>query len=314
LDKTRLAACANSAGITTLPIWDPSGVGELTTIAPSLPFPIVIKPRSHVGRFRNNKGIVAYTAEELVEGYKQFVAAERRARGSDVALPTNDLPILQQFVDLKSDGVLSVSGFIDRTGEHFVCRQACKVFQRSWPLGVGVCFEARASDPRLSEAVRQLCRRLGYFGVFEVEFLRFNGAWALIDFNPRIYNQIGMDIWRGMPLPLLATLDAAGQAESLKAEIKKASVDDIDCKAVFQDRFTLLSILTALAVTGRMTLGEGKYWWQWLRQNAPQSTDAAIARTDPIPGFVHALSEMYLGLKASPRFLQAFPKIFAHPR
>src|SRR5260221_2742653 len=55
-----------------------------------------------------------------------------------------------------------------------------------------------------------ISRELGYFGLFEVEFLSFDGSWPVIDFNPRLYNQIGLDIGRGMPLPLLTCLDALG--------------------------------------------------------------------------------------------------------
>ena len=155
-----------------------------------------------------------------------------------------NLPILQQFVRVGSEGVHSVTGFIDRTGELFVTRSATKVFQRSQPVGVGVCFESRPPSPALSDAVRRLCRELGYFGIFEVEFLWFDGRWAAIDFNPRLFNQIGMDIRRGMPLPLLACLDAAGETTSLREAVAKAQTED-DEQTVFCDRFTLRAILFA---------------------------------------------------------------------
>ena len=70
-----------------------------------------------------------------------------------------------------------------------------------WELGFASSRAHRLQ--RCRTAVRRLCRELGYFGIFEVEFLWFDGRWAAIDFNPRLFNQIGMDIRRGMPLPLL---------------------------------------------------------------------------------------------------------------
>ena len=85
---------------------------------------------------------------------------------------------------------------------------------------------------------------LGYFGIFEVEFLWFDGRWAAIDFNPRLFNQIGMDIRRGMPLPLLACLDAAGETALLREAVAKAQEED-DEQTVFCDRFTLRAILLA---------------------------------------------------------------------
>ena len=73
----------------------------------------------------------------------------------------------------------------------------------------------------LSNAVYKLCRELKYFGLFEVEFVNFNGNWAIIDFNPRLYHQIALDIRRGMPLPLLAFYDATGQAQVLREAVRR---------------------------------------------------------------------------------------------
>ena len=41
-----------------------------------------------------------------------------------------------------SQAVQSITGFIDRTGEHFVTRRSVKIFQRSQPVGVGVCHRS----------------------------------------------------------------------------------------------------------------------------------------------------------------------------
>ena len=116
----------------------------------------------------------------------------------------------QQFVDIKGDGVLSIAGFADRSGSRFVARGARKVMLRSEPAGVGVCFESVELDPALAEATARLCRHLGYFGVFEVEFIRCGNDWAAIDFNPRFYNQMGLDTARGIPLARLCYYDAIG--------------------------------------------------------------------------------------------------------
>ena len=53
-------------------------------------------------------------------------------------------------------------------------RGAKKVLQRMPPVGIGVCFEAVPLDDILVEAIRRLCREVGYFGVFEIEFLRLD--------------------------------------------------------------------------------------------------------------------------------------------
>lgn len=307
LDKKLLADAAINAGLTVLPSWAPHDEEEVAALAPTLSYPILIKPRTHVHRLRNDKGVVVDSAAELIDKYRRFVHRER-ARGAVASLlPGESLPMLQQFVRVGDEGVHSVTGFLDRTGELFVTRSATKVFQRSQPVGVGVCFESLPPVPALSDAARRLCRELGYVGVFELEFLWFDGRWAAIDFNPRLFNQIGMDTCRGMPLPLLAYLDATGQTSALRDAVAKAQVED-DGPTVFYDRFTLRAILWAQALTARVSREDHVYWRDWMRKHASNAVDFAIDRNDPMPGFIHAISEIYLGLKSFPRFIRSTPR------
>jgi predicted ATP-grasp superfamily ATP-dependent carboligase len=307
LDKKLFADAANRAGLAVLPSWDPRNIDDVTVLAPTLPYPILIKPRTHVHRLRNDKGVVAYSPPELINEYRRFVDREQARAADNPLLRSANLPILQQFVRVGSEGVHSVTGFIDRTGELFVTRGATKVFQRSQPVGVGVCFESLPPSPALSDAVRRLCRELGYFGIFEVEFLWFDGHWAAIDFNPRLFNQIGMDIRRGMPLPLLACLDASGDTTSLRDAVAKAQAEDNE-QTVFCDHFTLRAILLAQTMTARISSEDRAYWRAWTKRHAAQAVDFAADDSDPIPGIVHAFSEIYLGLRSLPRFLRSTPR------
>jgi D-aspartate ligase len=306
LDKKRFADAAIRAGLAVLPSWDPRSIDEVVVLAPTLPYPVLIKPRTHVHRLRNDKGVVVYSANDLISQYQRFIDRERTRAADDPLLRDANLPILQQFVRVGSEGVHSVTGFIDRTGELFVTRAATKVFQRSQPVGVGVCFESRPPSPALSDAVRRLCRELGYFGIFEVEFLWSDGCWAAIDFNPRLFSQIGMDIRRGMPLPLFACLESAGEIGALREAVSKARAHS-DEQAAFCDRFTLRAILLAQTITGRISPKDRAYWRAWIRQNASHSVDFATDKGDQIPELIHMLSEIYLGLKSLPRFLRSTP-------
>ena len=304
LDKKLFADAAVKAGLVVLPSWDPRNLDDVVALAPTLPYPILIKPRTHVHRLRNDKGVVVHSALELINQYRRFVDREQ-ARGADNALLHDaNLPILQKFVRVGDEGVHSITGFIDQTGELFVTRAATKVFQRSQPVGVGVCFESLPTAPALSNAVRRLCRELGYFGIFEVEFLWFDGHWAVIDFNPRLFNQVGMDIRRNMPLPLLACLQAAGETTSLRDAVAKAQAND-DEQAVFCDRFTLRAILLAQTMTARISPVDRAYWRAWAKRHAAHAVDFVADDSDPIPGLIHTFSEIYLGLKSLPRFMRS---------
>jgi D-aspartate ligase len=307
LDKKLFADAAIRAQLAVLPSWDPRSIDEVARLAPTLPYPILIKPRTHVHRLRNDKGIVVYSASELNDQFQRFVDREKSRVEQNGLIRDATRPILQQFVRVGNEGVYSVTGFIDRTGELFVTRGAIKVFQRSQPVGVGVCFESQPLSPALSDAVRKLCLELGYFGIFEVEFLWFDGHWTVIDFNPRLFSQVGMDIRRGMPLPLFACLDAAGETVALREAVAKAQSGH-DEQMVFCDHFTLQAILLAQSMTGRVSPEDRAYWRVWMKQHAAHAVDFAADESDPVPEVVHVLSEIYLGLKSLPRFLRSTPR------
>jgi D-aspartate ligase len=303
LDKNLLAQAAARAGIGFLPSWDPLDADELRVLAPALPYPVLIKPRTHVHRRRNDKGVVVDTPGELLEQYSVFVAREQ-VRGA--ATPRASWPVrpfLQPFVKVGTEGVQSIAGFIDRTGDLFVTRRSIKVFQRTRPLGVGVCYESLPPDPLLSNAVYALCRELGYFGIFEVEFLSFGERPTVIDFNPRLYNQVGLDIGRGMPLPLLACLEALGDEVALRGAVENAQAEN-DNQKVLYDRFTLRALLLLLAATSRISQEDLAYWRSWIKRNAPHAIDVAAQKGDPMPGVIHSLSETLLGLRSMRRVLR----------
>jgi D-aspartate ligase len=310
LDKQLFTEAVIKAGLAVLPSWESRSLRELIELAPTLPYPILIKPRTHVHRVRNDKGMVAHSATELIDLYRRVLSRESFSAENEY-LPDASLPVLQQFVDEPNEGVYSVSGYIDRSGKHFVTRIGTKIFQRSRPAGVGICFESRRADPALSAAVYKLCRELNYFGIFEVEFIRFSGNWAAIDFNARLFNQVGMDIRRGMPLPYFAYLEASGQTKALHEAIAKSNALDQDFPVVFYDRFTLAAILMAKALTGRISLKERGKWDAWTREHASHAVDFAMDSKDRMPSIVHVLSELYLGIKAFPRFLRSTPRTVA---
>jgi hypothetical protein len=49
------------------------------------------------------------------------------------------------------------------------------------------------------------------------------------------------------------------------------------------------------------------YWRSWKKRNAARMVDAAMDETDRMPGYIHALSEISLGLKILFRLLRSMP-------
>jgi Macrocin-O-methyltransferase (TylF) len=134
LDKKLLAEAVAKAGLDVLPIWDPQNEEELSDLLDSLPYPILIKPRSHVRRRSTNKGLFVPSKSEMASRYSSYLLLEQSRVRPDPSLPGAGRTILQPFVSVGREGVNSITGFIDQTGKFFVTRHSTKVFQRSPPL------------------------------------------------------------------------------------------------------------------------------------------------------------------------------------
>ena len=108
--------------------------------------------------------------------------------------------------------------------------------------------------------------------------------------------------------PAIARNGAAGKAAALREAVAKAQAEP-DEKTVLFDRFTLNAILLARRLTARISSEERAYWRGWMKRHAAHAVDIATDNSDPVPGAIHALSEIYLGLKSLPRFMRSMPRV-----
>ncbi|HMK72021.1 MAG TPA: carbamoyl-phosphate synthase, partial [Myxococcaceae bacterium] len=159
LDKKRLYAACREVDIETLPTWFPDSLDEVARLAPELPLPLVIKPRTQVRLSTGNHGTIVEAREELVERYRKWLLRDRYLPGLELDFGDLSAPMLQAFVAAGSEGVYSVSGFVDRSGELIGARAARKVLQRPRRVGVGLCFEAAPVRQEAVEGIVRLCRR-----------------------------------------------------------------------------------------------------------------------------------------------------------
>ena len=60
---------------------------------------------------------------ELIFQYRRFVDREQERAADTPLLPDARRPILQKFVGVRAEGVLSITGFIDRTGTVVIAPQ-----------------------------------------------------------------------------------------------------------------------------------------------------------------------------------------------
>jgi len=116
LDKKLLAEAAANAGLSVLPSWCPQNINELVTIAPSLSYPLLIKPRTQVHRRSNDKGVVVRSELELKKDYQSFIQDEL-GRTENLVAETNVM--LQRFVSDANQSVHSITGFYRSDGRAF---------------------------------------------------------------------------------------------------------------------------------------------------------------------------------------------------
>jgi predicted ATP-grasp superfamily ATP-dependent carboligase len=296
LDKARFETACADAGVPVLKSWMVRNEGAIAPIADTLLFPLIIKPRTHVRRLRNDKGEVVTNHDQLVRTLRRMGRSERFFDVDGDHANSQEF-FLQPFVDIFPKGVLSVTGFMDRSGTHFVAGAARKILLRSEPAGVGVCFESTPLAPALAEQTARLCRSLGYFGVFEVEFIWDGARWAAIDFNPRFFNQMALDIARGLPLARLCYYDAIGDSRRLAPLVEEARAVSPENQLCVRDGFTMALILTFRSLTGRMSRRDRLRWHQWNRTNRSGMQDLIRAGDDPWVWPVHMVSEVKLGLR-----------------
>ncbi len=128
--------------------------------------------------------------------------------------------ILQEYIPAEAAEDWVFHGYCGTDAE---CRVAFTgVKYRSWPTHAGVTTLGRAvRNGRLEEQSRDLCRRLGYRGIVDLDW-RYDArddTYKLVDFNPRtganfrmFENAAGIDVVRALHLDLTGRTVPAGPA------------------------------------------------------------------------------------------------------
>jgi predicted ATP-grasp superfamily ATP-dependent carboligase len=258
IDKAVLPALAGEAGIPMPPTrLAAPGTGMATV---GWRFPVVVKPpRSDLevrpGVLRRYPVRVAPTA----------AAVEQALR----ALPTG-FGIVQAYV---AGALVAVGGVF---WEGRLMSSVRYEAERTWPPGAGVISSAVTTvpDPDLDERIARLLGRIGWNGIFQMQFIRSGGVDYLIDLNPRLYaslalpmaagaNQVGLwaSLVLGRPLPYRRGVRYRSDEHEPRALARQAMVDArAALAAALPRRRTAHSVLSwrdpAPAVASVSKLGE----------------------------------------------------------
>jgi predicted ATP-grasp superfamily ATP-dependent carboligase len=300
LDKRSLYAAAAAAGLDVPATFYPRTVSDLRALAKGRT-PLVLKPRSQVFAAHGVKGGLARTEDELVS-----IFTDMRDRGCrerpEVDLPGNDLPMVQEYLPGAARGVVSVSGFVDRSGELLAARAARKVLQQAGGLGIGVCFEAAPVPADVVERLSRLFRAVGYFGIVEAEIVHDGERHVLIDLNPRYFGQMGFDVARGAELPWYAHLGALGREDEARSA---ARAPEPAKPRVYRHGIVLGFRLASAGLMGALSRDDLRRWHAWLRAHRSDTVDATLQLEDPGPAVAAGLDVLWGAVRHARSFVRS---------
>ena len=298
LHKGRLAEHARAVGLEAPQSWPLPSVEALEEFIRGAEFPVLIKPTTQALFPARYKGRVTHNAEELRAAYAELVALDH---APDLAAydPTAVQPLVQEFFADASEGIYNISGFV-RGGKLWGARASVKVLQRPRLVGVGVCFEEAELDLALCAGLERLAQRVGYSGVFEAEFVRSKGRQLLIDFNPRFYNQMGFDVARDLPLPLLAYAEAFRKPTGLRGwsnppPDKATGTEPSGRVFVYTSAFKVMVL--SQRFSGALSKKEADSWLRWYESGYDKHVDAVNDPDDTGPSFLDTMRMVQHGLR-----------------
>jgi predicted ATP-grasp superfamily ATP-dependent carboligase len=296
LDKRELFTICQELGIDAPATYFPRGTQDLDRIAREASFPLLLKPTTQVLMPSHHKGLMVPDAESLASRFESFRAFGRYHPWIIEHSPDIAVPMLQEFRPEAASGIYSVAGFMGASDTGGVLALAAmKVLQRPRKLGIGLCFEEVPLRADIAAALTAICRRIGYHGVFESEFIEANGRYLLIDFNPRFYSQMAFEIDRGLPLPLLAYEGALGGDAALAAARRtlRDRATTASTKRVYTHQFLLRLMTRVQQLSGRMSTAEATRWREWYRAHRGRVSDAVLDRDDRMPRLIDLANTVY---------------------
>lgn len=293
LDKSRLLAHARAAGLGVPETWLPESDADAARIIREVGGLLVIKPRTQALLRTHLKGELVSSQHSDGNVYASFRRRNEYAEPLRTRFAEMTWPMVQRFHPEAIERVYSLAGFRDRSGRHVVMRGAEKVLQRPRQLGIGLCFEDAPVDPILAEGLRRLFERVGYFGVFEAEFIRVGDRALLIDLNARLYNQMAFDIARGLPLPGLLYDAALGRDDAVAGALAAVPPDDGQGPRAFCNRFGLAVLVGAKRISGDMSRDDALRWRAWLGAKNGSVVDAVADSDDPRPLAFEIAQQLY---------------------
>ena len=297
-DKLELNRICRDAGIASPDVTIPASHADIVRFTQLTKFPIMVKLAEGTIRRQGLALLaagtpptsIARTSAELLNLYQRM---ERHEAGP---------VMLQEYIPAGEDWF--VHGYCNEVSECLVGFTGMKL--RSYPPGSGgTTFGVCRSNPALLQQAQELCRKVGYRGIMDMDWRLDpgNGRYNLLDFNPRLGAQFrlfvddhGVDVVRAMHLDLTGRVVPRGV--------------QLEGRAFMAEQFDVLAVLDARR-RGELTLRE---WWSSAR--SPTELELGwLDRADLAPAAMLVVRSLVrLAAKASRLDRAGRPAMGAAPR
>lgn len=201
LDKGQFAQACDALGMPTPRSFTPESLDQALDAAKILGYPLMLKPRTHIGVGTGPRGGIVRDEAALRQWFQPYSI---RPGYEDVLAqhPGFRWPLLQEFMPSARLAVYHVTGFRDPdTG---ICLSLSSLRTQSFPPDVGISAAQEVHEkPDLRAQTHKLVDHLLPAGIFELELLEREGRYYAIDLNPRAYGFISLNIAVGHDLPWL---------------------------------------------------------------------------------------------------------------
>lgn len=285
LNKHKLYELCRQLDIPTPETVYPRNAEDVVAMVGRLAGKFLVKPKTQIGLKVKNKAAIADAGPALISACQDFQRNFRYVDAMTRHDPALLWPMIQRFDPAASTRTVSIAGFRSRDGRYFQVLSSQKILQFPIRIGVGLCFSSIDIKPELAERVRRICEATGYYGAFEVEFIRSDAGDLLMDFNPRYYGQMQLEISRGLPIPALVACDALKQPFPVLAPARNLHI---------AHRWQLKVVMTTQAIAGRITWSERRRWLDLTdRRKNPDVVDSVRDRDDPAPWYVTIRRQLF---------------------
>ena len=270
-DKRKAYQFAESHHIPCPECWYPNTIAEVEALAPTLPYPVVVKP-AIMYSFHTTFGKKAFRCDNA----EQLLAIYKRIADADYPL---EKVLIQEFLSGGPQYLFSY-GVMAENGTPIASLIANRIRQNPMDFGNSTTFAITCDVPDIARQSEQLLHLVNYWGMGEVEWMfdPKSGQYKFLEINTRawkwhtISNQLGFSF--------IGTMIDVLNSNEMDCEKQPATATH---QVGWVERLTDWTVIAKEVLHHRMKLSSAGQTYKIQKENAVWSWQ------DPLPGIMYIL-------------------------